>query len=196
MNQNVKHATLLFGCVLQLFQAVSAEPQQGNSGSMPQAAAGLNNANQAAPAALGNRAPGAWLRQRLLQRFDGNHNGTLDQQEKAAIQSFIQQRRGQGGGPLAKAGGMAGGGARAGANSGALPGGGQIGGGGLSGDGEIAARLRQRFDKNGNGSLDGQEFNALRAFIQQKRQSMAQPDLGAGQRQVIQGTGAARDPSR
>ncbi len=51
------------------------------------------------PGAGGNQ-QGEEHRQRLMQRFDTNHDGTLDDNERAQMRQFMQERRQEGQGSL------------------------------------------------------------------------------------------------
>ena len=47
-------------------------------------------------------ARGGKIRQRILERFDKNHNGKLDPDERQALKKAIEERRGKGAGKPAR----------------------------------------------------------------------------------------------
>ena len=91
------------------------------------------------------------MQRQMIQRFDKNGNGVLDPDEQQAAQQAMQQMRGGGMGLGGRPG---------------MPGG--QGGGGMMNP-QMQQQMMQRFDKNGNGTLDPDEKQALQQAIQQMR---------------------------
>lgn len=106
------------------------------------------------------------IQQRVLQQFDKNGNGKLDDDERQAAIKAAQQRRGGAapgtgtGGKVSSRGAISK--SRAGGSNSALP----------SLDNlppEAKQRLLERFDKNGNGKLDAEELAAARAALKDRQ---------------------------
>ena len=96
----------------------------------------------------------------MLQQFDKNGDGQLDEEEQAAAREQGRQRFGQGGGGRA---------------------GGAGGAGGMRGQMPNAEEMLKRFDKNGDGEIDEQEREAMRAeFGRNRNRTNAPPREPAG----------------
>lgn len=108
----------------------------------------------------GNNPERQQRRQRMLEQFDANHDGQLDENERAQMRAWMQQRRQNGGGQF---------------------GGGQPGNGsnGSAGSPRMQQML-QRFDANHDGTLDDAERAKMRSWIQQRRQMRQQSGGGPG----------------
>lgn len=104
---------------------------------------------------------GGTIRERVLQRFDKNGNGKLDPDEMAEAKAAMDKLRGAG----------------AGLGAPGKPGaaGGQPGAGRPSRE-----EVLKKFDKNGNGRLDPEEFAAARAAMSKGPGAGTRPG-GAGQ---------------
>jgi HlyD family secretion protein len=125
--------------------------------------AGGNGGPGGAPGA-GGGAPGGFDREammkQMLQQFDKNGDGKLDEEEQAAAREQGRQRFGQGGGGRA---------------------GGAGGAGGMRGQMPNAEEMLKRFDKNGDGEIDEQEREAMRAeFGRNRNRTNAPPREPAG----------------
>lgn len=97
---------------------------------------------------------------KLIEKFDKNGDGKLDDGERSAMRKAIEERRGDGAGPgKGLPGGKGGPGAKG------APGG-KPGPGGKGGPNEERrAELTKRFDKNGDGKVDESEREALRKSL-------------------------------
>ena len=132
MSQNFKW--LAFACAVLAVAAISGTAEARGREASAQAKAAMR----------------AQVMQRLLAKFDANHNGKLDPEERAAAQAALQ---GHGGGDAA----------------------GPLAGGDKEGDkaanrAELAKKLKdemlKKFDANGNGKLDPEEREAARKAMQ------------------------------
>lgn len=101
-------------------------------------------------------------REHLVQKFDANKDGKLDEQEKAEMEKFIEARRQQRGARGEKQGRR---------------------GHGARGEGHPGREeFMKKFDKNGDGQLDDEERAAMRKAIQEHRRArkdQATPKEGA-----------------
>lgn len=143
------------------------------AGSMPQAAPDVGGGGRRHRGGQGggDGAGGGEMReqwhQRMMQRFDANHDGTLDDAEraqmKAARQQRMQQMGGGAGGPGGRMGGMGEGKGQKGDSS-PMGGGGRGMGGGMSDAQrqERRQRMLNRFDANHDGKLDDTERGQMR----------------------------------
>jgi len=128
----------------------------------------------------GGRGPGGGPPKEILEKYDLNHDGVLDEQEHAAIRADIESGKlqrppgrgpggpggpGMGNGPTpGNHGGPAGGpgmrqqGPAGGTDRQGMPGAGRMGG---PGGPPSAKAILQRFDKDGDGMLNEAELNAF-----------------------------------
>lgn len=133
-------------------------------------------------------------RQRMMERFDANHDGTLDDSERAQMKAAREQKMqqmgggrggnrmgmdGAGGGPGGRMGGLGGNMGQQGGNG--MGGGQGLGGPGLGGPGmgggmsdeqrqERKKRMLDRFDANHDGQLDDSERNQMKEQFGKMRQ--------------------------
>lgn len=185
--------SLAFYSILALSSFVSISAMaQGTGGSQPSFVPG------GAGGPFGGGAGGGQFseerRQRMLEKFDTNHDGKLDDNERAQMHAFMQQRRmermqaGASGNPI---------GSIAGNTNGASPGNtsGNFGAGaGSGGPGgklpsfeERRQKMLQMFDANHDGELDANEKAQMQAFMQKRRmERQQQGGFGFGQSNASQ----------
>ena len=105
------------------------------------------------------------FQQRMLAKFDSNGDGSLDENERAQLKSMRAQRRqaGQGQAGLGSGDGQNFGGGQGRAGKGNRA-------GGNATKAERRQKMMQKFDTNGDGTLDVSEKSALQQFREQRRQ--------------------------
>jgi len=119
--------------------------------------------------------------QMILDKFDTNHDGKLDDNERAQMRAWMQQHRengGPGGGPDGRMFGRGGPGSGQPSSGSGMPNNGTPPAGGGAANGEDRQqhreRLMERFDTNHDGKLDDNERAKMESFMQQRRQRRQQ----------------------
>ena len=96
------------------------------------------------------RGPNPEMRQKMIEKFDKDGDGKLNEEERAAAREFMQERRarrdGEGGPPWARDGERP---------QGPNP--------------EMRQKMIEKFDKDGDGKLNEEERAAARKFMQERR---------------------------
>ena len=115
-------------------------PERGPAAVEPGTARPVPAGGPALAGGPGGPGPGGFDREAMMKEFDKNGDGTLDEEERAAMRETLRQRFGAGGGP-----------------------------GGGRGQMPNREELLKRFDKNGDGELDEEEREAMRAEFGRNR---------------------------
>ncbi len=159
--------------ILAMSVQVIAQPQPGESGAglptpleMPTPPSAGQFSRFGESENEGNDQQRQQFRQKMLERFDANHDGQMDDNERAKMREFMQQRRmreqqnsGGQGGPRPQGFGQQGFGQQQDGQQGSQ----------MQEMAERRQKMLERFDANHDGQLDDSERAQMREFMQQRR---------------------------
>ncbi len=169
----MKKSLLVFTALTFSFiPGVTVQAQQDDA-NLPPSGLGTHN-NQGGPAGSdGDDAQRAAHREKMLQMFDTNHDGTLDDNERAQMREAMRKHRMQQ--QNSEAGGAGSGSATQGQGFG------QRGGeGGFDNPQrqQFRQKMLEKFDTNHDGKLDDAERAQMHEFMQRRRQQREQGEGG------------------